>query len=132
MQDAGQEVPKGRIIECAATREQGFLAAQRLFKSAKPPTGIVCFNDLLAFGVMLGLRSIGVEPGLDCSVVGADDVAEAALWKPGLTTVAMHSHRIGQNAGSLFHKRQEMPATGPEQILLKPELIVRGSSCLRC
>ena len=57
---------------------------------------------------------------------------EAALWKPGLTTVAMHSHRIGQNAGSLFHKRQEMPATGPEQILLKPELIVRGSSCLRC
>ena len=131
MQSAGQEVPESLVIECAATREQGYLAAQKLFKSAKPPTGIVCFNDLLAFGVMLGLRSIGVEPGPECSVVGADDVAEAVLWKPGLTTVAMHSHRIGQNAGRLFHKRQEMPDTGPEQILLKPELIVRGSSCQR-
>ncbi len=129
MQHAGQAVLPDLIVDCHASREHGFQAAQRLFQAANPPTGIVCFNDLLAFGVMLGLRSMGIEPGNDCSVVGADDVAEAALWKPGLTTVAMHSHLIGQNAGKLFQKRLEMPSTGPEQILLQPELIVRGSSC---
>jgi LacI family transcriptional regulator len=35
-----------------------------------PPTGVVCFNDLLAFGAMLGLRRLGMEPGQECSVVG--------------------------------------------------------------
>ena len=114
-----------------ASRKGGIACLETALAMAEPPTAALCFNDAVAFGVMLGLRSIGVEPGPECSVVGADDVAEAVLWKPGLTTVAMHSQRIGQNAGRLFHRRQEMPDTGPEQILLKPELIVRGSSCQR-
>jgi LacI family transcriptional regulator len=131
MTSADIKVPSEFIVECEATREQGFLAAQRLFNgsSCEVPTAIVCFNDLVAFGVMLGLRSIGIEPGEDCSVVGADDVAEAALWKPGLTTVAMHSRLIGQNAGKLFHKRLESANGRPERILLQPELVVRNSSC---
>jgi LacI family transcriptional regulator len=89
---------------------------------------IVCFNDLVAFGVMLGLRSIGLEPGHDCSVVGFDDVAEAALWKPGLTTMASHPRQIGRNAGKLFYERLESAGQRTEKILVEPELIVRDSS----
>jgi LacI family transcriptional regulator len=127
---AGLEVPPGFAVECDATREHGFLAAQKLFsESCEPPTAIVCFNDLIAFGVMLGLRSMGMEPGKDCSVVGTDDVSEAALWKPGLTTMAIASRLIGQNAGKLFHKRLETTDQQPEKILLTPELVIRESSC---
>jgi LacI family transcriptional regulator len=131
MRSAGLDIPPDFIVECGSTRAQGFLAAQRLFGggSGKAPTAIVCFNDLVAFGVMLGLRNMGMEPGRDCSVVGTDDVVEAALWKPGLTTMATHSRLTGQNAGKLFYKRLESADQPPEKILLEPELIIRDSSC---
>jgi LacI family transcriptional regulator len=127
---AGLAIRPGFVVECEGSREQGFLAARRLFDvSREAPTAIACFNDLTAFGVMLGLRSLGLEPGRDCSVVGADDAAEAALWKPGLTTIAIHPRLIGQNAGRLLHKRLESSDPPPEKILLKPELVVHDSSC---
>ena len=128
MKSAGLDLAPELICSCEASREKGFDAVKDLFKSGKPPTGIVCFNDLLAFGVMLGLRSIGLEPGMDCSVVGIDNVLEADLWQPGLTTVAIDSRRIGQYAGQLLRRRMENPALPAKNLLLTPELIVRGSS----
>ncbi len=128
MKNAGLDLAPEWICSCEASREKGFDAVKDLFKSGKPPTGIVCFNDLLAFGVMLGLRSIGLEPGMDCSVVGIDNVLEADLWQPGLTTVAIDSRRIGQYAGQLLRRRMENPALPAKNLLLTPELIVRGSS----
>jgi LacI family transcriptional regulator len=130
MSSAGLKVRADFVVECEGNRQQGFLAARRLFGgSRETPTAIACFNDLTAFGVMLGLRSLGLEPGRDCSVVGVDDVAEAALWRPGLTTIAMRPRLIGQNAGRLLHKRLGSTDQPPEKILLKPELVVRDSSC---
>ncbi|MDR2450342.1 MAG: LacI family DNA-binding transcriptional regulator [Candidatus Accumulibacter sp.] len=129
MAQAGLKVSPGFVVECESTREHGFIVARQLFdRPGKRPTAIVCFNDLIAFGVMLGLRSMGLEPGSDCSVVGFDDVAEAALWKPGLTTMTSHSCQMGRNAGKLFHKRLESAGQRPERILVEPELIVRDSS----
>lgn len=127
---AGADIPvEPELIQaCAASREAGFLAARELLGLRKPPSAICCFNDLIAFGVMLGIRSLGFEPGVDCSVVGMDDVAEAALWQPGLTTVALHSRRIGTCAGELLQKRLAEPDRPVEKILLAPELVVRGSS----
>ncbi len=131
MRSAGLEIPPGYVVECEASREQGFQAVKKLFATSEaPPTAVACFNDLLAFGVMLGLRSLGMEPGRDCSVVGVDDVLEAALWKPGLTTVAMHSQTIGQNAGKLLRKRLSPGSQPPEKVLLRPELVIRDSSSI--
>ena len=43
------------------------------------PTGSVCFNDIVAFGVCLGLRRHGIQPGRGFAVIGIDDVQEAML-----------------------------------------------------
>ncbi|MDR0578053.1 MAG: LacI family DNA-binding transcriptional regulator [Candidatus Accumulibacter sp.] len=128
MKIAGLDIPPKFVCSCEASRESGFHAIKSLLGSKKPPTGIVCFNDLLAFGVMLGLRSHGLEPGKDCSVVGIDNVPEAELWQPGLTTIAIDSRRIGYDAGRLLRKRMENPASRAETLLLTPKLVIRGSS----
>lgn len=128
MKAAGEKVPAERVIECASNRENGFSAIASLFDAAEPPTGIVCFNDVLAFGAMLGLRRRGLEPGRECSVVGLDDVAESALWQPALTTVAIGRDQIGQVAGRLLTDRLEDPARPIERVVLPPELVVRASS----
>jgi LacI family transcriptional regulator len=125
---AGLPVEAELTHACTDSREEGYNAARTLLLRRNPPTAIVCFNDQLAFGVMLGLRSIGKEPGQDCSVVGTDNVAEAALWQPGLTTVAVPSRLIGRMAGQLLKRRLEETGRAAEKLLLQPELVVRSSS----
>jgi LacI family transcriptional regulator len=128
MKAAGEKVPAERVVDCPSTREEGFRAIDVLFGAAEAPTGIVCFNDVLAFGAMLGLRRRGLEPGRECSVVGQDDVAEAALWQPGLTTVSIGRDKIGLVAGRLLTDRLADPSRPIERVVLPPELVVRDSS----
>ena len=116
------------VIECKPTRQDGYRAVLALFELAKPPTGIVCFNDLLAFGVMLGLRHLGIEPGRGCSVVGADDVTEASLWVPPLTTMAIDSAALGRAAAQLLRERLDAPEAPARRVVGAPRLVVRASS----
>lgn len=127
LQAAGRPASPELVYACEADREKGFYAIRELLLRNDPPTAIVCFNDLLAFGVMLGLRSLGLEAGKDCSVVGIDNVVEAALWQPGLTTVAVDSRGIGQCAGHLLRSRIEAPKRPSQIMLLPPKLVVRDS-----
>ena len=127
LQMLGPDGP-ARVIECRPGRREGLDAVIRLFDAPDPPTGIVCFNDDLAFGAMLGLRQLGLEPGRECSVVGIDDVAEAALWQPALTTVAVDREKIGEEAGRLLTERIADPDRPVTRLVLKPSLVVRQSS----
>ena len=107
---------------------QGRAAFKTLLKRRNPPTAAACYNDLVAFGVMLGLRQIGIEPGDDFAVVGCDDVSEAALWNPALTSVAIDTLEMGKlAAGMLMHRIGDHGAKHRE-IVLEPKLVVRASS----
>jgi len=128
MEKAGLKPIGQWVVECPASREDGFREAVKLLQSRQAPTALVCFNDTVAFGAMLGLRSIGLEPGEDCSVVGIDDVSEAALWQPGLTTISIERGSIGREAGRLLMARLEEPDRPFERVILKPELVVRSST----
>ena len=115
------------FAESHVTREGGAQAVAQLFGHRRRPTALVCFNDVIAFGAMLGLRQLGLEPGRDCAVVGLDNVTEAALWKPALTSVAVDADRIGQEAGRLLMRRLESPDLPTERVVLDPHLVVRES-----
>ena len=77
---------------------------------------------------MLGLRQMGVEPGRDFAVAGCDDLAEAALWTPALTTVAIDTIGMGEAAARLLIERGADPGRPRRQVVLQPKLIVRASS----
>lgn len=129
IKSAGLSVHDHWVMECPATREDGFLETVQLFSQGEKPTALLCFNDSVAFGAMLGLRSLGVEPGVDCSVIGVDDVTEAALWQPGLTTISVRRENIGRAAGQLLIARLSDQTRPFERITIKPELVVRSSTC---
>ena len=101
---------------------------KKLLTLRKPPTAAVCFNDVIAFGVMLGLRHVGQEPGRDFAVVGYDDLQEAALWTPALTTVAVQSTQIGEAAAQLLLDRMADMEAPRREVVLQPSLVVRESS----
>ena len=105
----------------------GHQAIAQQLKRPDPPTAVVCYNDVVAFGVMLGLQAAGKTPGEDFSVVGFDDIEEAALWRPALTTVSVPPRQIGMEATRLLLERIAEPDGAPRQIILPPALVVRES-----
>ncbi len=124
---AGLAADPDLVIACPATRDDGMNAVLRLLGRPDPPTAAVCFNDILAFGVMLGLRYTDLEPGRDFSVVGCDGIAETALWRPALTTIAIPNQDIGATAANLLMRRVEAPDHPDERILMEPRLVIRSS-----
>ncbi|MGL3110333.1 substrate-binding domain-containing protein [Bradyrhizobium sp. BR 1432] len=101
----------------------------QLLDLPEPPTAVVCFNDIVAFGAMLGLRSRNLTPGEDFSVVGFDDIAEATLWRPALTTVAIPRPNVGKAAVQLLLRRIGNRDAPFESVLIPTELVVRDTTC---
>lgn len=124
----GIAVEPSLVLHGPPTRSFGVDAIKALLATKQPPTAAVCFNDVIAFGVMLGLRQLGREPGRDFAVVGCDDLAEAALWTPALTTVAIDTVGMGQAAVRLLLERNANFALPHHEIVLMPKLVVRASS----
>jgi len=124
----GIEVEPDLVLPGPPTRSFGAAVIRHLLAGQKRPTAALCFNDVIAFGVMLGLRQCGIEPGLDFAVVGCDDLAEAGLWTPALTTVAIDSPVIGEAAAQLLLRRIVDPDAPRREVVLQPRLIVRDSS----
>ncbi len=110
------------------TRENGSKGIQTVLDAPDPPTAAVCMNDLSAFGAMLGLRHRGREAGIDFSIVGCDDVQEAAQWYPALTTVRNFQDEMGRTSAEFLISRIAEPDAPPRRLLLKPELVVRGTT----
>jgi LacI family transcriptional regulator len=121
-------LPKGPVVSCLPTREGGTQAVAELMLG-KPgdPTAILCFNDVCALGVMLGLADRGLEVGRDVAVIGFDNIDEAAYSRPGLTTIDISAREIGEAAARLLVRRIAQPRGEPESVILPPRLIVRQS-----
>ena len=77
---------------------------------------------------MLGLRRHGLEAGRDFAVTGNDNIAEAALWTPSLSTVVTDFEVIGREAVSMLQERIECPSLPPRRLVLPVHLEVRDSS----
>jgi LacI family transcriptional regulator len=116
------------IVRCPGTREDGAEAIAALLTGKAPPTAAVCYNDIVAFGVMLGLRQRGIEAGKDFAVAGCDDVKEAALWTPALTSVSIDTATMGVAAAELLVRRIGDIRASRREIVLEPKLVVRESS----
>ena len=113
------------------SRRGGYDAVQASLRLADPPTAALCYNDVVAFGVTLGLHAAGIEPGSRFAVVGCDDTADAALWQPSLTTISTDPNGMGERVAQLMLKRIANPDSPIEQIIMPSRLIIRDSTAAR-
>ncbi len=104
----------------------GYAAGRRLAEN-HDVTAVFTANDQMAIGVLLALHEAGREVPVDVSVVGFDDVPEAAYVIPPLTTVRQDFPAIGRAAigmltAAIAGEKQQKPS------LIDPELVVRRST----
>lgn len=109
------------------TVEGGIYAAQTL--AGQSASGVICYNDQLAIGLMRGLSRLRVKVPADVSVVGFDNTLIADLVTPGLTTVAAPLAALGSTAVQNLLACVDGAVnrtTGP--VVLPTRLVVRGST----
>jgi LacI family repressor for deo operon, udp, cdd, tsx, nupC, and nupG len=107
-------------------RPNGAEAAERLLAASRPPDAVLCFNDMLAIGLMHALRLRGVRVPDDVAVVGFDDVAYS---NPTLTTVRLDRHRIARVALDILVGRLDGSRTErPGRVVVEHRLVVREST----
>jgi DNA-binding LacI/PurR family transcriptional regulator len=92
------------------------------------PTAVVAMNDMLAVGLMTGLRALGLRIPHDISVVGIDDINLASLVTPMLTTVRQPFARIAETAVEHLLLRLKEPDRPGTETVFQPELVVRDST----
>ena len=117
-------IPAGAAEAAAIGRE----AVTALLTGPRPPTAIMAINDMTALGVCSGIRALGLTIGRDVSVVGFDDIVLATLCDPPLTTVRQPLADLARLALREAVGEPDDAATRGGSVLLRPELIVRGST----
>jgi len=128
MEKAGLEVKPEWRLPGPRTKQAGFEAAQQFLALKDKPTAACCWNDLVAIGLMNGIARAGLMPGVDVSVTGYDDLEEAAIATPALTTVWNGQREVGRRAARVLLDRLNGAAVKPTHELIKPELHVRQST----
>ncbi len=108
--------------------EVGRATALRIPELPHPPTGIVALNDLMALGLMSGLREAGLRVPQDASVVGIDGLFLAALSNPALTTVQLPIREMAQAMVERAMKREaDLAQEEREMVFTSNRLIERES-----
>jgi LacI family transcriptional regulator len=115
LNDHGLTLNADYSVVCEPARPQAREAAMGLL-TANPDVdepnvdgpnvdGIVCFSDVVAFGVLDAIADLGRTVGSDVRVIGFDDVHDAGLNRPSLSSVAVPARETGRRAGQLVLER---------------------------
>lgn len=117
------------IIRGDFSLESGHDAATRILAMHDRPTAVFCSADMVAFGLMAGLKSGGLRVPEDISVVGFDDIEMSEYYIPALTTIRQDRHGLGRRAARvLLDRLKNKSLERAPEVPIPVELIVREST----
>jgi DNA-binding LacI/PurR family transcriptional regulator len=128
---AGITIPAAFYCQVPGGRpENGRAGMEYFLNSPTLPTALVCYNDMMAIGVLQALQSAGIPVPEQISVTGFDNIIFSAYTNPPLTTFDQPKRFIGAEAArlvlGLLMGSEEIHA--PKIKTLKGSLLVRGST----
>ncbi|WP_046733090.1 LacI family DNA-binding transcriptional regulator [Streptomyces humi] len=127
MRLAGLDVDARMVASCDFSYASGFRTATRLIAD-HAPTAIVAGADLMALGAIDAARARGLKVPDEFSVVGFDDLPQAAQTFPGLTTVRQPLHDMGQKAARALLSLVEGQKLLMDHMEVGTHLVVRDST----
>ncbi len=108
--------------------EMGYRFTKELLSSKKCFTALFAYNDVSAIGAIRAIQELGLRIPRDISVVGFDDIREAAYQTPRLTTVRQPLREMGETAARTLVERIEGRKEYPSEIAIEPTLVIRDST----
>jgi LacI family transcriptional regulator len=111
-----------------STRAFGRSTAKMLLQTKPDINAAICFNDLVALGLCAGLTEAGKVPGEDFFVIGFDDIEEAQLAYPSLSTIRCDVRHFGKLSAKMLLDMIEEQSRPETVDPLPVELVVRSTS----
>jgi DNA-binding LacI/PurR family transcriptional regulator len=108
--------------------EGGARGFRKLIERCPGITGLFCINDPIALGAMDAASELGRACPARLSVIGYGDAPEGRHWHPKLTTLALSSDQVANQAIQLIVEHRKQPGIGAKTILVPGELIIREST----
>jgi LacI family transcriptional regulator len=125
-----RQLPGGVAANCEFKRGQ--VETEELIRSGARFTALIAFDDLTALGCIRALSHAGLHVPQDCSVIGFDDVPQASLTTPDLTSISQPMQAMGELAGSWVSAELTTSAgqvnLPPILHVFPPTLVVREST----
>lgn len=120
------------IIQAGAHLSDGYRTGKEYFGALtddERPTGVICYNDLVAFGLMRVLKELEINVPGEVSVIGCDDIELAQYTSPSLTSIQIPKFEMGYRAVDMLIDQIESDQTlAPDKVHLDAELIQREST----
>ncbi len=118
-------LPKEATIHCGSDMQSAYDAAKQLLKKKRDIDALFVYNDYMAIGVLRALHDLKIKVPDSISVIGHDDIDEASMLVPALSTVRVPKYSLGyESASSLIHLIEKKDSFS-KSVLNTPELIVR-------
>jgi len=102
--------------------------AERLLHDTPRPDALVASSGLVLLGIAEAIKAAGVKVPTDTAVAGFDDLPWTSLVTPDITVIRQPTHEIGQTAIRLLLERVALPGRPVRRVVLRGELLVRGST----
>lgn len=127
-------IPDGYIYEIPGGGPQdGLLGVEHFLNLQMQPTALICFNDMMAIGVLKGLHQAGLRVPEDISLTGFDNIVFSNFTPPALTTFDQPKKFIGAEAARLVLELLSETAdindsNQPKVLKLRGKLLVRSTT----
>jgi LacI family transcriptional regulator len=109
--------------------EGGYKRMNEMLMEKTLPSAIFASYDDIAIGAMRALRERGIRIPQDISIVGVDNIGVASYLETSLTTISEPVNEMGDIACAiLFSKIEKVTFTVIQNVVLKPELILRETT----
>ncbi|MGC1783179.1 MAG: LacI family DNA-binding transcriptional regulator [Acidobacteriaceae bacterium] len=128
MKSAGMLFEKELVAECDHTWDGGALGMTSLLNLPKPPTAILCCNDVAAIGALKSLNGKGLQAGRDVALIGFDDLPLCRFTQPPLSTIRFSPSEIAGLAFRALHEEIEDAKNKPDYEY-KTRFVLRESTC---
>ncbi len=120
-----------QLTTADSSPQQGYCLTKTLLERGSNFTALFAYNDVAAIGAIRAIREAGLRVPEDISVVGFDDIRDAAYHVPSLTTVRQPLRKMGEIAAEILIDRIEGRRDHFTNVAVEPELVVRESTS-RC
>lgn len=116
------------IVTCTPDEKGGYEALGRLLDAHPDTDAVLCYNDVVAIGALQACKERGIQVPRDLALIGCDDIRAASLVSPSLTTIRIDTYQVGATAANLLLQTIQGEKELTNEIMLKPELIIREST----
>ena len=122
------------ILNLSLTGENNRNAIRDFLNRHPECTAILSFNDILAYGIMREIRSLGKKVPEDISIIGFDNISSDYTFPIALSSVSVSKKNMAHIASEILYKMicAKKPEEGveapPTQIVLPTRLFLRETT----